>query len=59
LEWVGPEFDFDRDSYKARIQTGDFKGRLIYISVERLEDRNRDVSAESIKQELLQQLRQV
>ncbi|MGA2170348.1 MAG: hypothetical protein ABSG62_19305 [Terracidiphilus sp.] len=56
LKWIGPEFDFDRDSYKARIQAGSLKGQLLYISIENLEDR--DVSAEQIKQKLLAQLDQ-
>ncbi len=56
LKWIGPEFDFDRDSYKARIQAGTLKGQLLYISIEDLEDR--DVSAEQIKQKLLAQLDQ-
>jgi hypothetical protein len=56
LKWVGPEFDFDRDSYKARIQAGSLKGRLLHISIENLEDRG--VSAEHVKQKLLAQLDQ-
>ena len=56
LKWIGPEFDFDRDSYKARIQAGSLKGHLLYISIENLEDR--DVSAEHIKQKVLAQLNQ-
>jgi hypothetical protein len=55
LQWIGPEYDFDRGSYKARIQSGGMKGQLVYISEERLEDSN--VSAENIKQELLRQLK--
>jgi hypothetical protein len=55
LSWIGPEFDFDRDSYKARIQQGDLKGRLVFVSEEKLEDRN--VSAEHVKSGLLEQLR--
>ena len=55
-KWIGPEFDFDRDSYKARIQVGSLKGQLLYVSVEKLEDR--DASAEDIKQKLLAQIDQ-
>ena len=55
LDWAGPEFDFDRDCYKARIQEGMLKGNLVYVSQERLQDRN--ISAENIKHELLLQLR--
>jgi hypothetical protein len=54
VQWIGPEHDFDRDSYKARIQSGPKKGQLVYISDERLEDAN--VSAEDIKQDLLRHL---
>jgi hypothetical protein len=56
LDWKGPEFDFDSDRYKARIQSGSLKGKLLYISTQNLEDR--DVSAESITQKLLGQLKQ-
>ena len=56
LDWKGPEFDFDSDRYKARVQSGRLKGQLVYLSVEKLEDRNREVSAENIKQQLLRQL---
>jgi hypothetical protein len=55
LPWIGPEYDFDRDSYKARIQSGKLKGRLLYISVESLEDM--DVSAEDIKMRLVKELK--
>ena len=51
IDWIGPEFDFDTDRYKARVQSGSLKGRLFYISLQNLEDRN--VSAEHIKQKLL------
>jgi len=54
VRWIGPEHDFDRDSYKARIQCGARKGQLVYISDQRLEDAN--VSAEDIRRELLRQL---
>jgi hypothetical protein len=56
LQWTGPEFDSDRQSYKAVITHGDLKRKLLYISVESLEDT--DVSAEHIKQKLLAQLKQ-
>jgi hypothetical protein len=55
LNWAGPEFDVDRDSYKARIQEGDLKGRLVLLSEEKLEDH--DVSAEQIRQGLVEQLK--
>jgi hypothetical protein len=51
VDWTGPEFEFDTDRYKARVQSGSLKGRLFYISLENLEDQN--VSAEHIKQKLL------
>ena len=54
LQWVGPEYDSDRMSYKAAIRSGSRKGQLEYISIENLEDSN--VSAEEIKQQLLQRL---
>jgi hypothetical protein len=50
FEWIGPEFDFDSDRYKARIQAGNLKGKLFYISTNNLEDR--DLSAERIRQAL-------
>jgi hypothetical protein len=56
VDWKGPEFDFDSDRYKARVQSGCLKGQLLYISTNNLEDR--DVSAEHIKQKLLVQLKQ-
>jgi hypothetical protein len=34
--WAGPEFDFDRDSYKARIDSGPLRGLVRYLSCERL-----------------------
>ena len=55
LAWVGPEQDFDSDRYKARVQGGDLKGQLLYISTNNLEDRN--VSAENIKQRLLTEIK--
>jgi hypothetical protein len=55
VKWVGPKFDFDRDAYKALIDSGNMKGRLVYISTDNLQDR--DVSAESIKQKLLNELK--
>lgn len=57
VQWIGPEHDFDRSSYKARIQSGSRKGQLVYISDETLEDRDRSTSAEAIKQEVLNQLK--
>jgi hypothetical protein len=54
-DWVGPEYDFDRSAYKAKIFSGDSTGHLVYISVEQLQDR--DVSAEQIKLRLLTQIR--
>jgi hypothetical protein len=53
-DWAGPEFDFDSDSFKARVQSGPLKGRIKVISCERLEDRN--VSALHLKNELLRDL---
>ncbi len=29
FEWKEPEFDFDSDRYKARIQSGRLKGQLL------------------------------
>jgi hypothetical protein len=57
LQWTGPEFEFDRDSYKARIQRGALAGRLFYIPVEWLEDSN--VSALDVKNRLLAEVRQM
>jgi len=55
LSWAGPEFEFDSDRYKARIQGGDLRGQIVYISTNDLEDRN--VSAENIKQRLMAELK--
>ena len=37
VDWKGPEFDFDSDRYKARVQSGCLKGQLLYISTNNLE----------------------
>jgi hypothetical protein len=50
-----PELDLDRDAYKARIESGSMKGRIVFISTEKLQDR--DVSAESIRRILLDELK--
>jgi hypothetical protein len=56
FDWKGPELEFDSHRYKARIQSGDLKGQLLYISIQNLEDRN--VSAEHIRQKLLGRVKQ-
>jgi hypothetical protein len=55
---MGPRFDFDRDSYKARIQDGALKGRLLFISVEKLEDWNGENSERGITEQLLASLKE-
>jgi hypothetical protein len=55
VAWAGPEAEFDSDRYKARVQGGDLKGQLFYISANNLEDRN--VSADNIKERLLTEIK--
>ena len=54
--WSGPEFDFDRDSYKARIDSGPLKGEIKYLSCECLD--NRGISANDLD-ELLREITDV
>jgi hypothetical protein len=48
--WDGPRFHFDRDSLKPGFDSGPLKGQVMFLSSERLDDR--EVSANELLEAL-------